>query len=52
MTFVSYILTFVVFNNLLAFLSLFSFDFHVICLSEIFIYSNEQTYFPIPGYVF
>ena len=40
------------YDNLLAFLSLFSFDFHVICLSEIFIYSNEQTYFQIPGYVF
>ena len=40
------------FDNLLLFLSSFSLDFHIICLSEIFIYENEQIYFPIPGYIF
>lgn len=40
------------YDQLLSFITIHSFTFNVICLSEIFIYQNEQTYFPIPGYIF
>ena len=40
------------YDQLLSFIAIHSFTFNVICLSEIFIYQNEQTYFPKPRYIF
>lgn len=40
------------FNKLLELISSVNFPFHIICLSETFIYANQQSYFPIPNYVF
>ena len=40
------------FDKLLALLDIFPFAFHVICLTETFLYQNEHTCFPLPNYLF
>lgn len=40
------------FNRLLELLSEIKLSFHIICLSETFLYDYQHTFFPIPNYVF